>query len=146
MIKNTIIRFKDDEPVTVTLVTDPTAAKSYTKDTQWGPKTSFGYLCKGNQMFFASEVLHSKLQDFRKGDTLTINLVEKRWVISSSSERQESTGIQNVLEDTKNNILLNKLVADMEEVKAYIRKQENGQNNAEAAKVESYPKDEEINF
>src|SRR3990167_1731510 len=85
--KNEILKFEANVPVSVTLDTEPSEAKATTRDTQWGKKTSFTYFLKEGKVTFASEALHSKLSQFRKGDLVTVNLVDgKIWQVSGNSQ------------------------------------------------------------
>src|SRR3990167_3560795 len=88
MEKREIIKFGENQPTTVVLDTEPSEAKVYEKDTEWGHKKSFGYFVQGDKMFFASEALHAKLLNYKRGDSVLINFVEKRWVLSLSSNPQ----------------------------------------------------------
>lgn len=118
--KREIIKFVADTPVSITLDTDPSKAKSYTKNTDWGVKTSYSYFTTDEKVFFASEALHKKLEGYAKGDTVVITLVDgKVWSVSSSSERKTSN-IQKDLDQTETVVLLRQIVSDIQEIKNHL--------------------------
>jgi len=115
-----IVKFEADKEVQLTLDTDPGAAKSNTRDTEWGTKTSFTYFTKDDKVFFASEALHGKLLQYAKGDTVSITLVDgKIWLLTSDSVgSKRNTEINSKLESTESTILLRKIALDMEIIKS----------------------------
>lgn len=136
--KREIIKFGSNEQVELTLDTDPSSAKSSTRDSQWGPKTSYTYFTKEDKVFFASQTLHDKLANYAKGDKLKITLVDgKMWSITSdgAGARKESENNKN-LEVTETSILLRKIAMDIDLIKNHLF----GTKNEETKK---YPKDEE---
>ena len=122
--KKDIIKFVSNEAVTVTLDTEPTNAKSNTRDTQWGPKTSFTYFTGDGRVMFPSEVLHDKLLRYSKGDTVTITLVDgKQWLVTSATavaKKSIASPIDRVLENTETTILLRKIASDIDLIKGHI--------------------------
>lgn len=120
--KRDIIKFVDNEPVTVVLDTDPATAKSNTRETQWGPKTSYTYFTKDDRVMFPSQALHDKLKNYTKGDTVTINLVDgKLWQVTSDGVgAKKELEMQRVLENTESTILLRKIALDIDLIKGHL--------------------------
>ena len=113
-----IVKFVADEPVTVVLDTDPSTAKSTTRETQWGPKTSYTYFTGDNRVMFPSQALHERLSRYNNGDTVTITLVDgKNWLVVPSgiaSETKVSIGNEESI------VLLRKIANDVDLIKSHI--------------------------
>ena len=70
-----IVKFEDDQPVSLVLDTDPSRVKGKTSDGEYGPRTSYMYFTGDERIFYATEYLHNQLETFRKGDEVTITKV-----------------------------------------------------------------------
>lgn len=117
-----IIKFSANTPVTVVLDTEPSTAKSTTRDSQWGMKTTYTIFLDQNRVMFASQALFDKLKMFSKGDTVTINLVDgKLWSVSSDKAgSRRNDEINQVVEGTEANILLRKIATDVDIIKSHL--------------------------
>ena len=117
-----ILKFESNNPVQITLSTDPSSAKSNTRETQWGTKTSFTYFTKDDKVFFASEALHNKLLEYSKGDTIIVTLVDgKMWTLSISGERHVAdAGLNKLVEDTETIVLLRSMYEDILSIKNHL--------------------------
>jgi hypothetical protein len=113
--KRDIIKFEDGVAIPIILESEPSTAKGYTKETKFGTKTSYAIFVDKNRMLFASEVLHSKLSEFHKGDAITITLSDKRWVIQGSSTTTTSPLKQHL--EGEQIGLLTKIAEDIKEIK-----------------------------
>lgn len=118
--KREIIKFVSNTPVEVILDTEPTEAKSQTRESQWGTKTSYTYFVKDGRIMFPSEALHNKLKQYSKGDTVTINLVDgKTWSVSSDGAgTKKNSELQKDLDRTETTILLRKIALDIDLIKS----------------------------
>lgn len=138
------VEFKEGTTVQVVLNTEPSMAKEFVRDTQWGVKKSYGYFCEDNKVFFATETLHSKLLQYHKGDTLSITFAEKRWSVSPAGGRASGglePVLQNQLDTTESKILLRKIAMDIDQIKNKLY----GNETKETSEKE-YPGDEDIAF
>lgn len=120
--KKEIIKFVSNEPVQLVLDTEPSTAKSTTRDSQWGMKTSYTYFTGDGRVMFPSQALHDKLRNYAKGDTVTIQLIDgKLWSVTSDGAGQKKNAdIQRSLENTESTILLRKIALDIDLIKGHL--------------------------
>ena len=124
-VKREIVKFVANEPVQIVLETEPSEAKANTRETQWGPKTSYTYFTGDGRVAFPTEALHDKLKNYSMGDTVIITLVEgngrKLWqVTSDSAGSKKEAGLQRVVENTETTILLRTIAMDVMQIKAHL--------------------------
>lgn len=126
--------------VTFTLNMDPSTAKRYESSGQYGNKVSYGYFCKDDKMFFATEILHDRLQKYGKGDTVTVSFNDKKWDVSSDAMPQNRE-LEKLVNDTETTILLRTIAMDIKTIKSHLFGTQN-------AKQEELPgdEDEDISF
>lgn len=117
-----VIKFESNKTVQVVLDTEPASAKSNTRDTEWGVKTSYTYFTKDGRVMFPSQALHDRLSNYSKGDTVSITLVDgKTWLVTSDSAGfEKKKEINKALETTETVVILRQLSRDIEMIKAHI--------------------------
>lgn len=91
--KNEIVNFEPNVPTTLVLDINPLEVRGKERTGNWGNYMNYSYFCTNDKMFFASSMLHDKLQGFSKGDTVTIQKVQDSqggkivWLVSSDNQK-----------------------------------------------------------
>ena len=129
------VKFEDNTPVQVTFDFDPSTAKSFEQKSDYsdsGVVTRYMMCVNKDEIIFASEALYAKLKGFQKGDTISINFAEKRWIVNPV--KVSDGGIEKLVNDTETNILLRKMSEDIEQIKQHLY--------GSKEEVNTYPTDE----
>lgn len=140
-----IVKFAANEPVTVVLDTEPSTAKSTTRDSKWGMKTNYTIFLDGDRVMFASQALFDKLSHFSKGDKVTINLVDgKMWSVTSDrAGAKRNTEVNNIVDSTESTILLRKIALDVDLIKSHLLGTKTYETNAKTAKTAGVQEEDE---
>ncbi len=132
--KNEIVEFKNNVPVHLTLATDPKSAKSTTRETQWGPRTSHTIFCEDSKVMFASDALLNDLVDFNKGDAVIITKVHENdrthWTANPAGDKKAAPV------RTESNPALQQIMVLLQEIKDLVS-QKNAKEN-----TKEYPKED----
>lgn len=142
--KKEIVRFEDDQPVSLVLDTDPMRVKGKTTDGEYGPRTSYMYFTEDDRIFFATEFLHNQLATFSRGDEVTITKARTdggkvNWIVKrgGSSSRNAINNLRNRA-GVGNNLPVEDRLAKLEEAvfgKPKTKKQDDEEDEEEGEEV-----------
>lgn len=130
------IKFEENTPVKVVFDFEPSTAKGYEQKSDYsdtGKVTKYAISVNKTQIIFATESLYNKLKGYQKGDTVSINFAEKRWIINPI--KVSDGGIEKLVNDTESVIILRKIASDIEEMKSHLY--------GSKETIKNYPTDEE---
>lgn len=121
---NTIINFEDNTPVNITLAVEPQKVVAKERQTDWGPKKYYTYFCDGDKVFFATEMLHNKLQGFYKGDTLVVTKDvtsgKTVWVVNVGGAQHTSSALQQQLNNTEQTVVLRAIFEKLDRIEQHL--------------------------
>src|SRR3990167_1495793 len=130
------IKFEENTPVQVTFDYEPSTAKGYEQERKFsdsGKVTKYAVSVNGKQIIFATEALYAKIKGYQKGDTVSVNFAEKRWIVNPINV--SDGGVEKLVNDTESNIILRKIASDIEEIKQHLY--------GSKETIKNYPTDEE---
>ena len=131
-----VVRFEPDKPVQVSFDYNVGTAKSSTRETDYGPKTSYTVSVNKNQVMFASEALFAKIRDYQQGESAIITLVDGRtWSINSAGERKVAK-ISGSINDSESIALLKSIDQKLDKLL----------NGEDKKKQDSPKKEDELGF
>lgn len=123
--KNTAIDFPTNVPVVLTLDIEPSKVQAKQKEGQWGPYNSYTYFATGNRVFLVNDALHVDMQQFHRGDVVTITKTlpvgqqKHVWIAKLGGVDNGSQGNQ---PEVTNDYILNQreILKGINEIKQYI--------------------------